>query len=84
MSQDVMTRPAARSAADVTLEGGVVAALKANPQVPFERIVVSVQDGVLTLSGHVNWKYQSAAAVAAASGVQGVGVIDNEIVVDIT
>ena len=83
MSQDVMVRPAAASTGDETeLERGVIGALKANPQVPFERIAVTVHDGVVTLSGRVNWKYQSAAAVAAASAVQGVGVIDNDLVVE--
>ncbi len=78
----VAVRPAAATTGDSsTLEGGVIGALKANPQVPFERIAVSVHDGVVTLSGQVNWKYESAAAVAAASGVRGVAVIDNEIVV---
>jgi osmotically-inducible protein OsmY len=61
----------------------VIYALKSNPRVPFDRLTVVVREGVATLSGHVNWKYESLAAATTAAAVTGVKYVDNQIVVDI-
>ena len=70
--------------ADDQLERAVVAALNRNPQVPPNHVTVLAHHGTVTLQGSVNWKYQSAAAVTAANEVPGVGIVDNQIVVEIS
>ena len=70
--------------ADEQLERAVVAALNRNPQVPPNRVTALAHHGVVTLQGTVDWKYQSVAAVSAATEVPGVGIVDNQIVVEIS
>lgn len=69
---------------DEQLERAVVAALNRNPQVPPNHVTVLAHHGVVTLQGTVDWKYQSIAAASAATEVPGVGIVDNEIVVEIS
>jgi osmotically-inducible protein OsmY len=57
---------------DLQIEQLVRLALDRHAQVPFESIAVSVRDGVATLTGHVDWPYQAASAVAATRTVPGV------------
>ena len=66
---------------DLQIEGAVRLALEQHAQVPFERITVSVSDGVATLSGKVDWRYQLAAALAAARTVSGVSEVVNRLTV---
>ncbi len=80
MSEDVIARAVST---DPNLEAAVIAALRKNPQVPFDRIAVTAHEGVVTLAGHVNWKYQCVAAASTAATVHGIGSVDNQIVVDI-
>ena len=66
-------------AGDLQIEGAVQQVLRQHAQVPFERITASVSDGVATLSGTVDWRYQQNAAVAATRTVAGVRDIDNRL-----
>jgi osmotically-inducible protein OsmY len=66
---------------DIT--GTVIDALKCNARVPFDRLSIVARDGIVILSGHVNWKYESIAAASTAASVPGVAGVDNQIVVDI-
>jgi osmotically-inducible protein OsmY len=72
------------AAEDDQLERAVVAALNRNVQVPPNHVNVTAHHGTVALKGKVDWKYQSLAAQAAASEVPGVGIIDNQIVVEIS
>jgi osmotically-inducible protein OsmY len=83
MSHDLIERPATTSRPDVHLEGAVVAAFRDNPQVPVERVQVTVHDGIVTLTGNVNWKYQKAVAGTVAAAVRGVSAVENRIDVEI-
>ena len=69
---------------DEHLERAVVAALNRNVQVPPNHVAVSAHHGTVTLTGRVDWKYQSLAAQAAANEVPGVGIVDNQIAVEIS
>ena len=69
---------------DEQLERAVVVALNRNVQVPPNHVIVAAHHGTVTLKGRVDWKYQSLAAQAAASEVPGVGIVDNEIAVEIS
>ena len=64
---------------DQQLEGAVQLALEHHAQVPFERVTVSVLDGVATLTGTVDWRYQQTAVLAATGAVAGVRAIDNQL-----
>jgi len=67
--------------ADAQIEGAITAALEHHAQVPFERITVSVSDGVATLSGTVDWRYQQSATLAATKNVGGVREVNDRLVV---
>ena len=67
--------------ADLQLEGAIQVALEHHAQVPFERIRVSVADGVATISGTVDWRYQQVAALAATRAVGGVRDVHDRLTV---
>ena len=52
-----------------------------NVLVPYNRIKVHVQDGVVTLSGEVDWGYQKYAAEEAVRHLMGVVWLNNQITV---
>lgn len=67
--------------ADLQLEGAIQVALEHHAQVPFERIKVSVTDGVATISGKVDWRYQQVATLAAAKTVAGIHDVHDRLTV---
>ncbi|TAJ73919.1 MAG: BON domain-containing protein [Phenylobacterium sp.] len=69
-----MTEPS-----DLKIQKDVLAELAFEPQVDAAAIGVAVQDGVVTLSGHVPALAQKTAAEAAARRVKGVRAIAQEI-----
>jgi len=52
-----------------------------NILVPSDRITVQVQDGLLTLSGEVGWRYQKVAAEEAVRYLAGVVLVNNLITI---
>jgi osmotically-inducible protein OsmY len=64
---------------DLQIQGAVQAALAHHAQVPYERIAAFVEDGVVTLTGTVDWRYQQSAALAATRHVGGVHDVKNEL-----
>ena len=66
-------------ATDSDLTVAVRTALDWDASVPGERIHVLVVDGVVALSGNVDWHYQRQAAEQAASGIRGVRSVTSEI-----
>jgi len=67
--------------ADLQLEGAIQVALEHHAQVPFERIRVSVTDGVATITGTVDWRYQQIAALSAARAVGGIRDVHDRLAV---
>jgi osmotically-inducible protein OsmY len=62
---------------DNALQQTVLAALKAQPALQAQHVVVSADDGAITLTGHVPGYPQKQAARATAAGVRGVrGVVE--------
>lgn len=57
----------------------VVAALKSNMSIPKDRITVKVEDGWVTLEGHLPWNYQREAAKIAIHHLPGVRGVTNDI-----
>jgi osmotically-inducible protein OsmY len=64
---------------DDQIRGVAIQALMSDPEVPDDRIEVTVADAWLTLKGEVKHQYESNAAFEAVSGILGVGGITNEI-----
>jgi osmotically-inducible protein OsmY len=67
---------------DAELTADVRNRLENNFLVPRGRIQVSAHDGVVTLTGSVNWHLQREAARESVAGVKGVRDIRNEITLD--
>jgi len=64
---------------DDEIRGVAIQALMSDPEVPDDRIEVTVADAWLTLKGEVKHQYESNAAFEAVSGIPGVGGITNEV-----
>ena len=62
---------------EIALE--VLAALKADWQVPYQKIKVNVEEGWVTLSGSVEWNYESEAAKKSVRNLEGIKVLTNAI-----
>jgi osmotically-inducible protein OsmY len=67
------------SMADAELRGMALQALIWNAQVPAEAIDVSVHDGWVTLTGHVEWQYQRDEAETTVANLIGVLGVSNKI-----
>ncbi len=64
---------------DEEIRGRALQALMSNPDVPADRVDVSVSNGWLTLKGEVRDQQESSAAFEVVSGLARVGGITNEI-----
>ncbi|WBO20686.1 BON domain-containing protein [Sphingomonas abietis] len=62
---------------DTGIASKVASILEWNVSVPAGRIRIEVEKGVVTLTGRVDWKFQSEAARKAVSGLSGVTGIAN-------
>lgn len=68
--------------ADHEIAKRIIDVLDWNVLIPHERIQVKVESGWVTLSGAVNWNYQRDEARKAASAINGVKGISNNVTVD--
>jgi osmotically-inducible protein OsmY len=66
---------------DEDIAGAVASVLEWNVLVPHDRVKVQVQDGLVTLSGEVDWGYQKFAAEEAVRYLMGVVWFGNQITV---
>jgi osmotically-inducible protein OsmY len=66
---------------DTEIARAAVAALKLNSLVPADKVQVEVEDGWVTLTGAVDWAYQSAIAEQVVSPLAGVRDLANEITI---
>jgi osmotically-inducible protein OsmY len=73
--------PGSLKRSDEDIAGMVANVLEWNVLVPYDRVKVHVQDGVLTLSGEVDWGYQKYAAEEAVHHLMGVVWLSNQITV---
>jgi osmotically-inducible protein OsmY len=83
MSQPLIGAAPRAAQRDFDVEAAIITALQENKQVPRDCLRVSVHDGTAMLMGHVNWKYERAAAETVTAHVPGVRTIDNRIHVEI-
>jgi osmotically-inducible protein OsmY len=77
--QDELSLDLGDNVADDEIRGTALQALSSHPDVPDDRIDVSVKAGWLTLKGEVRHQFESNAAFEVASLIPGVGGITNKI-----
>jgi len=73
--------PGSLKRSDEDIAGAVANVLEWNVLVPHDRVKVKVQDGLVTLSGEVDWGYQKFAAEEAVRYLMGVVWFSNQITV---
>jgi len=73
--------PGSLERSDEDIAGMVANVLEWNVLVPYDRVKVHVQDGVVTLSGEVAWVYQKFAAEEAMRYLMGIVSLSNQITI---
>ena len=73
--------PGSLKRSDEDIARAVANVLEWNVLVPHDRVKVQVQDGLVTLSGEVDWWYQKSAAEDAVRNLMGVVLINNKITI---
>ena len=82
VAEEIQVRlPGSLKRSDEDIAGMVANVLEWNVLVPYDRVKVHVQDGVVTLSGEVDWGYQKYAAEEAVHYLMGVVWLSNQITV---
>jgi osmotically-inducible protein OsmY len=82
VAENIQVRlPGSLKLSDEDLAGAVAHVLEWNVLVPHHRVKVKVQDGLVTLSGEVDWGYQKFAAEEAVRYLMGVVWFSNQITV---
>jgi len=82
VAEEIQVRlPGSLKRSDEDITGMVANVLEWNVLVPYDRVKVHVQDGVVTLSGEVDWGYQKYAAEEAVHHLMGVVWLINQITV---
>lgn len=69
--------PSAAKRTDPEIAEAAVRALETNWSVPKDKVKVTVRDGVVTLEGDLDWKYQSTAAEETVRRLSGVRSVVN-------
>lgn len=82
VAENIQVRlPGSLKRSDEDLAGAVAHVLEWNALVPRDRVKVKVQEGLVTLSGEVDWGYQKFAAEEAVRYLMGVVWFSNQITV---
>jgi len=82
VAENIQARlPGSLKRSDEDLAGAVANVLEWNVLVPHDRVKVKVQEGLVTLSGEVDWGYQKFAAEEAVRYLMGVVWFSNQITV---
>jgi len=82
VAEEIKVRlPGSLKRSDEDIAGAVANVLEWNVLVPHDRVKVQVQDGLVTLSGEVDWGYQKFAAEEAVRFLMGVVWFSNQITV---
>jgi osmotically-inducible protein OsmY len=82
VAEEIQVRyPGSLQRSDEDIARAVANVLEWNVLVPHDRVKVQVQDGVVTLSGEVDWGYQKFAAEEAVRYLMGIIWLSNQITV---
>jgi osmotically-inducible protein OsmY len=85
VAEEIQVRlPGSLKRSDEALARAASDILEWNVAVPHDRVKVQVQDGVVTLSGEVDWWYQKDAAEDAVRKLVGVVSVSNNIIIKST
>lgn len=80
IANDIQVR--ASQLTDTEIAKNAVHALESNVKVPADQLTVTVQDGLATLRGTVNWAFQKEAAAASIRDLLGIQEVFNEIEIE--
>jgi osmotically-inducible protein OsmY len=82
VAEEIQVRlPGSLKRSDEDIGGAAANALEWNVAVPYDRVKLQVEHGVVTLSGEVDWWYQKDAAEDAVRKLTGVVLVRNHITV---
>jgi osmotically-inducible protein OsmY len=80
VAEDLIVNPAkAFERSDTEIALSVANVLEWNTAVPREGIFVKVENGIVSLDGHVDWEFQRKAAIKAVSHLAGVKMVNSMI-----
>jgi osmotically-inducible protein OsmY len=82
VAEEIKVRlPGSLKRSDEDIAGAVAKVLEWNVLVPHDRVKVQVEDGLVTLSGEVDWGYQKFAAEETVRSLMGVVWFSNQITI---
>jgi osmotically-inducible protein OsmY len=82
IANDILVKPAVTfRKSDTDIAEIIVNTVKWSTSIPEEKVMVSVEDGFVTLEGEVEWEFQKRSATKAIEDLRGVKGVNNKIVV---
>jgi osmotically-inducible protein OsmY len=81
VAEEITVKYSESKISDTEIATAILSALKGNAEVPESRITFGIENGVVTLTGEVDWKFQSKAAEEAIKYLPGVELVFNQIII---
>lgn len=78
LANDIEVKPAT-TRTDPEIAHDIVDAMRININVPDDRIKIGVRDGIVTIEGKVDWRFQRDAAESCLRSVNGVRAVTNNL-----
>lgn len=79
VAEEITVKYSESKISDTEIATAILTALKGNGEVPDNRIAFGIENGVVTLTGEVDWKFQSTAAEGTVKFLPGVELVFNQI-----
>lgn len=79
VAEEITVKYSDSKISDTEIATAILTALKGNRDVPDSRIAFGIENGVVTLTGEVDWKFQSKAAEETIKFLPGVELVFNQI-----
>jgi osmotically-inducible protein OsmY len=81
VAEEITVKYSDSKISDTEIATTILTALKGNREVPDGRIAFEIENGVVTLTGEVDWKFQSKAAEETIKYLPGVELVFNRITI---
>jgi osmotically-inducible protein OsmY len=81
VAEEITVKYSDSKISDTEIASAILTALKGNGEVPDNRIAFGIENGVVTLTGEVDWKFQSKAAEETIKFLPGVELVFNQITI---
>lgn len=81
VAEEITVKYSDSKISDTEIATAILNALKENSEVPDSRIAFQIENGVVTLTGKVDWKFQSKAAEESTKYISGVELVFNQITI---